>query len=84
MLRPIGTGVYFGGSLSSGELAGDGLFIATSGAATFSSSVTLGNKTTTEINALTPATGMTVFNTTIGTLCFYDGDAWKRVSHSAM
>ena len=43
VLRPIGTGVYFGGSLSSGELAGDGLFIATSGAATFSSSVTAVN-----------------------------------------
>lgn len=54
------------------------------GAATFSSSVTIGNKTTTEINALTPATGMTIFNTTVGALCFYDGTAWKKVSHSAM
>jgi hypothetical protein len=42
VLRPIGTGVYFGGSLTSGELAGDGLFISTTGAATFSSSVTAG------------------------------------------
>jgi hypothetical protein len=54
------------------------------GAATFSSSVTIGNKTTTEINALTPATGMVAFNTTLGTLCFYDGAEWKKVSHSAM
>jgi hypothetical protein len=53
-------------------------------AATFSSSVTIGNKTTTEINALTPATGMVVFNTTLATLCFYDGTGWKKVTHSAM
>jgi hypothetical protein len=54
------------------------------GVATFSSSVTIGNKTTTQINALTPATGMVAFNTTLGTLCFYDGAAWKKVTHSAM
>jgi len=40
VLKPAGTGVYFGGSLTSGDLTGDGLFISTTGAATFSSSVT--------------------------------------------
>jgi hypothetical protein len=40
VLRPIGTGVYFGGGMSSGEVLGNGLFISTTGAATFSSSVT--------------------------------------------
>jgi hypothetical protein len=58
--------------------------LAVIGATTLSSSVTIGNKTTTEINALTPATGMVAFNTTLGTLCFYDGATWKKVSHSAM
>lgn len=43
------------------------------------------SKTTTEINAIaTPQAGETYFNTTLSTLCFYDGTAWKRVSHSAM
>jgi predicted heme/steroid binding protein len=42
VLRPVGTGVYFGGGMSSGEVVGNGLFISTSGAATFSSSVTAG------------------------------------------
>jgi len=60
------------------------LTLIASGAATFSSSVTLGNFTTTEINALTPAAGMVVFNTTLSVVCFYDGTAWKKVSHSAM
>jgi hypothetical protein len=31
VLRPVGTGVYFGGGMSSGEVAGNGLFISTSG-----------------------------------------------------
>lgn len=31
VLKPIGTGVYFGGSLTSGDLTGDGLFISTAG-----------------------------------------------------
>jgi len=54
------------------------------GAATFTNSVTIGNYTTTQINALTPATGMVVFNTTLATLCFYDGSGWRKVSHSNM
>ena len=62
----------------------DRLVITDAGAATFSSSVTVGNFTTTEINALTPAAGMVVFNTTLAVICFYDGSAWKKVSHSNM
>jgi len=54
------------------------------GAATFTESVTIGNKTTTQINALTPVAGMVVFNTTLATLCFYDGSGWRKVSHSNM
>lgn len=63
------------------DVVGNAIF---SGNIKIGNTVTVGNKTTTEINALTPATGMTVFNTTLGTLCFYDGAAWKKVSHSAM
>jgi len=54
------------------------------GKATFTESVTIGNKTTTQINALTPVAGMVVFNTTLAVLCFYDGTGWKRVVHLAM
>ena len=77
------------GKTSAGEFAfstggTQRLLIASTGAATFSSSVTVGNFTTTQINALTPATGMVVFNTTLATLCFYDGTGWKKVSHSNM
>jgi len=31
VLRPVGTGVYFGGGMASGELAGNGLFVSTGG-----------------------------------------------------
>jgi hypothetical protein len=43
------------------------------------------SKTTAEINAIvTPQAGETYFNTTLSTLCFWDGSAWRKVSHSAM
>ena len=60
------------------------LTLGSTGAATFTNSVTIGNFTTTQINALTPAAGMVVFNTTLATLCFYDGSGWRKVSHSSM
>jgi len=59
-------------------------FIANNNAATFINSVRFGNLTTTQINALTPTAGMTIFNTTLATLCFYDGSGWRKVSHSNM
>lgn len=43
------------------------------------------SKTTTQINALTGmVAGDYYFNTTLGTICFYDGTAWKKVTNSAM
>jgi len=43
------------------------------------------SKTTTEINSIaTPEAGETYFNTTLSTLCFYNGTAWKRVIHLPM
>jgi len=41
--------------------------------------------TTTEINAFTGmTTGAHVFNTTINTLCFYNGTTWQKVTSTAM
>ena len=41
--------------------------------------------TTTQINAIgSPANGLIAYNTTLATLCFYDGTGWKKVSHSNM
>jgi hypothetical protein len=41
--------------------------------------------TTAEINAIaSPANGLQVYNTTLSCPCFYDGTAWRKVSHSAM
>jgi hypothetical protein len=45
--------------------------------------VLLPRLTTTEINNIvSPATGLTVYNTTVNTLCFYDGSNWQKCSHS--
>jgi len=47
--------------------------------------VVLPNKTTTEINAInSPDEGAMVYNTTLNTICFYNGTAWQKVSHTAM
>ena len=41
--------------------------------------------TTTQItNIASPANGLTVYNTTLSVLCFYDGTGWRKVSHSSM
>jgi hypothetical protein len=41
--------------------------------------------TTTQITNITsPANGLTVYNTTLAVLCFYDGTGWKKVSHLSM
>jgi hypothetical protein len=45
--------------------------------------VLLPRLTTTEINNIvSPATGLTVYNTTINTLCFYNGSSWQKCSHA--
>ena len=45
--------------------------------------VLLPRLTTTEVNAIvSPATGLTVYNTTVNTLCFYNGSSWQKLSHS--
>ena len=41
--------------------------------------------TTDQINAIvSPANGLTVYNTELSTLCFYHINVWKKVSHSNM
>jgi hypothetical protein len=41
--------------------------------------------TTAEINAIvSPANGLEVYNTTLAQPCFYDGVAWRKVTHSTM
>ena len=41
--------------------------------------------TTTEINAIgSPAAGLTVYNTTLALICFYNGTAWQKVTATAM
>lgn len=41
--------------------------------------------TTAEINAIvTPTNGLMAFNTTLNTICFYNGTQWRRVSNAVM
>jgi len=43
--------------------------------------VLLPRLTTTQVNAIaSPATGLTVYNTTENTLCFYNGTTWQKVT----
>jgi hypothetical protein len=43
------------------------------------------NKTTSEINAITtPFEGEQYYNTTLHTICFYDGTEWKKLSNTTM
>jgi len=47
--------------------------------------IVLPRLTTTEINAISlPNTGLTVYNTTLNTLCFYNGSSWQKVNHANM
>lgn len=52
---------------------------------TGATAIRLPRLTTTEINAIaTPSNGMVVYNTTILTLCFYNGTTWRKVTETAM
>lgn len=47
--------------------------------------ITFFSLTTTEINAIVnPAESLTVWNTTLKVLCFYDGTGWRKVTHTTM
>ena len=47
---------------------------------TFNGILAAKNVTTTEKNALTPAAGWVVFDTTLSKLCVYSGTAWETVT----
>ena len=55
------------------------LTIVSTGAATFSSSVSVGNFTTVQKNALTGVAGMIVYDTTLNKLCVYT-TAWETIT----
>jgi hypothetical protein len=45
----------------------------------------LSRLTTTQINAISsPIAGLVVYNTTLSTICFYNGSGWRKVSDSSM
>jgi hypothetical protein len=47
--------------------------------------VLLPRMTTTQVNAISsPSNGLTVYNITLNTLCFYNGSSWQKVNHSSM
>ena len=47
--------------------------------------VLLPRMTTTQVNAISsPENGLTVYNTTLNTLCFYNGSSWQKVTSANM
>ena len=47
--------------------------------------VLLPRMTTVQVNAISsPENGLTVYNTTLNTLCFYNGSSWQKVNHANM
>ena len=50
-----------------------------------SEGVALPRLTTAQINAISsPAQGLMAYNTTLNTICFYNGSSWQKVSHANM
>ena len=59
----------------------------TSGSVLFNNNegVALPRLTTTQINAISsPTQGLMAYNTTLNTICFYNGSSWQKVSHASM
>jgi len=47
--------------------------------------VALPRLTTTQINAISsPTQGLMAYNTTLNTICFYNGSSWQKVNHANM
>ena len=74
----------FGGNIVFKNNETTWLSVNSANSAIFSNSIRFASFTTTQINALPASAGTTVFNTTLGTICFYDGSAWKQVVNIAM
>ena len=47
-------------------------------------SITINTLSTNDINALTPSVGIVVYNSTLHTLCFYNGTSWQKVTSTNM
>lgn len=78
-----GTGQTAAGSLSIGVTAPDASALLDLTSTT--KGLLLPRMTTTQINAIaTPAAGLTVYNTTLALICFYNGTAWQKVTATAM
>jgi hypothetical protein len=74
----------FGGNIVFKNNETTWLSVNSANSAIFSNSIRFASFTTTQINALPASAGTTVFNTTLGTICFYDGSAWKQIVNIAM
>ena len=87
--------LYFGGtgSVPNWEITASGSDLIVNDTGTNVGSVLFNNDegvalprlTTTEINAISlPAQGLMAYNTTLNTICFYNGSSWQKVSHANM
>ena len=87
--------LYFGGtgSVPNWEMTASGSDLIVNDTGTNVGSVLFNNDegvalprlTTTEINAISsPAQGLMAYNTTLNTICFYNGSSWQKVSHTSM
>ena len=87
--------LYFGGtgSVPNWEITASGSDLIVNDTGTNVGSVLFNNDegvalprlTTTEINAISlPAQGLMAYNTTLNTICFYNGSSWQKVSHTSM
>ena len=87
--------LYFGGtgSVPNWEMTASGSDLIVNDTGTNVGSVLFNNDegvalprlTTTEINAISsPTQGLMAYNTTLNTICFYNGSSWQKVSHANM
>ena len=87
--------LYFGGtgSVPNWEIKASGSDLIVNDTGTNVGSVLFNNDegvalprlTTTEINAISlPAQGLMAYNTTLNTICFYNGSSWQKVNHANM
>jgi hypothetical protein len=77
-------GIITGAIKSTGQSRLDGLVYCAS-EVEFSDTIKLGGMTTTQINAISsPSAGLTIYNTTLNTICFYNGSNWQKVTSTTM
>lgn len=77
-------GIITGAIKSTGQSRLEGLVYCAS-AVEFSDTIKLGGMTTTQINAISsPSAGLTIYNTTLNTICFYNGSNWQKITSANM